>query len=439
MNEPSHADLLIRKHLDGIATLAESKELEALLVSDAAVARRFAEVARFDSNLLSLLKGERDIAQTRQFFERAQTSHDEFEPIKPLPRPNWLSRQRWPVLAATILLCALGAIWWQARQALTIHQMNVAIASRQAESTEPGSSDVLSGQAYVDGKLAKNIPDGLPVKAGKKEAVLIKLADGSETELAPQATAIMHGSVPGLRQLVELLEGSASFKVEKGDAQFQVETPEGRVTVLGTEFNVELIKKKLVVAVTTGIVQVDAPGKRPVILVGPDRMEVVRDEGPQKKFNRDYRASFARVEDGKVFFTIKGGKELNFDINLDAEVWINGKRGQFSEIPKGTVVLLQRNDDKSPVHAIRAEGQVHAGEVLSVDLADKTITLAWPKGKEVNGIRQVVYRVEDNAIITIDGKPATIADLPVGMKLMVEKSLDGEAVVVITAGNKKVK
>jgi ferric-dicitrate binding protein FerR (iron transport regulator) len=433
-------EALIRKHLDRTATAAESREFDLLLRDDPVAAARFAEVARLDAALIALLHDERAVATTQRMFERAETSHDEFEPMPARPRRSWLRRHRWPVLAATVLLITSAAIgFWQSRQPLGKPEWQLVQQPAPEDAVSPGS-EVVSGQALVDGKQVKTVVDGSVVQAGKREPLRLKLADGTEAKLSPTTSAVVHGPVPGLRQLVELLEGSASFRVEKGDAQFQVDTPRGRVTVLGTEFDVNLIKNKLIVTVLTGVVQIDLPSKPPLVVVGPERMEFSPEESP-KKPQRELRAIFVSGDKDQVAVSMKGAREVKLELTPDARTWINGRLGRLQDIPSGTVVVLRRADEKSPVQEIRAEGQVHAGEVLGVDREARKITLLVSlKVKEAGGsVKEIVYRVADDARITVDGKSSGLDDLRIGLKVTVEKSLDGNAVVAIAGGSKKVK
>jgi ferric-dicitrate binding protein FerR (iron transport regulator) len=438
MNEPTRLEALLRKYFDGAATPIEACELDVLIKSNREAAQRFAEMARLDANLSALLKGERDIAQTRQTFERAQSSDDEFEPMPPRPRRSWIVRHRWFVTAASIVIAAVIVVAVAQNQRAT--ELGFARIENIQGAEEPAAAvnEVLSGEALVDGKRVKTIADGALIHAGKREPLRIRLADGSETVLAPATSAVIHGQVPGLRQFIELLEGSAFFKVDKGDAQFQIETPRGRVTVLGTEFDLNLIKNKLIVSVLTGVVQVDLPSKPPLILTGGDLVEFSGDAAA-RKVTREMRVQFLRAEANQLTASAKGlGKEVVFHLVPNAEISINGRPGRLSEIPAGTVlVLITAPNDKMSVEIVRAEGQTLAGELRAVDLEARTIVLTV-KSKD-GSIKEVSCRVADDARITLDGKSALLKDLRIFSKVMIEKSLDGNTAVSITAGGKKAK
>jgi len=121
--------------------------------------------------------------------------------------------------------------------------------------------------------------------SGNRPAIL-RLADGSRVKLKAGSEGVARGRTQGLRQVFELTRGSARFKVEKGDGGFRVETPSGKVTVLGTEFDVELrpgaqrgdgemtgrTALTLVVAVIVGSVQVDWSGGKVTLSAGQSQV-----------------------------------------------------------------------------------------------------------------------------------------------------------------------
>ena len=120
--------------------------------------------------------------------------------------------------------------------------------------------------------------------AGNTNAV-IRLGDGSRAELEPDASVVLHGATDGLRELVELEEGGASFQVEKANGRFRLHTRLGSVTALGTEFSVRLLpcqdqgkaamnmhSMMLAVAVLAGTVQVEFSGRTYVLAGGQERV-----------------------------------------------------------------------------------------------------------------------------------------------------------------------
>lgn len=93
-------------------------------------------------------------------------------------------------------------------------------------------NQVLDDRVLVDGAFAQSVPEGSAIRVAEEVPAAICLADGSRAVFEPSTQAVLHGPVAGIRQVVELVEGSGTFQVEKGDGEFQVETRWGRVTAL---------------------------------------------------------------------------------------------------------------------------------------------------------------------------------------------------------------
>ena len=155
---------------------------------------------------------------------------------------------------------------------------------------------VLAGKVAVDGTCRESIPDGSAISVQGNIKAWIRLSDGSQGDFDPDTHAVLHGATAELRQLIELTEGGGTFRVLKAQGGFRVETPAGRVTVLGTEFSVRLVdshdsgasemnagKMALVVAVLSGTVQVESGGQTSVLKAGESRtFRRARAEGSQE-------------------------------------------------------------------------------------------------------------------------------------------------------------
>jgi ferric-dicitrate binding protein FerR (iron transport regulator) len=85
-----------------------------------------------------------------------------------------------------------------------------------------------------------------------------------------------------------VLEGEAYFDVTKGKKTFTVNTPDARIKVLGTAFNVKAYPEdmKTQTTVVRGLVRVEsrAKGIKPVV-IGPDQMVVIKDK-PKAAINK---------------------------------------------------------------------------------------------------------------------------------------------------------
>lgn len=230
MNQERLADLVDRWN-DGEATPSERVELEFLLRSDPASRRTFVDAVTLAADLYDLPAQSADV----------ETSG---------PQSQAFARRLASVSWAAVILAAFTGI-------LLIVLL---------QSPKPGPHAVLSGEVRVAGRPVANVAEGDLLSVSGDQPVRFRVEEGSEIELAPSSEAIVRGPREGFRKIVELNRGAGKFRIEKGEGRFAVATPLGRVTVHGTEFSVELVKKgklpSLAVAVTAGNVDVDVSGKR---------------------------------------------------------------------------------------------------------------------------------------------------------------------------------
>lgn len=96
-------------------------------------------------------------------------------------------------------------------------------------------------------------------RTGVGEQRTLPLDDGSEILLNTQAAISIHYSEQA--RLVDLLAGEAAFRVEKDAGRpFLVQTNEGQVRAVGTEFIVHKTAEAVLVTVTEGVVEVSVKG-----------------------------------------------------------------------------------------------------------------------------------------------------------------------------------
>jgi transmembrane sensor len=119
----------------------------------------------------------------------------------------------------------------------------------------------------------------------------IELADGSGVALAPGAT-LQHRRSFNLFNRTLQMEGEAFFEVEKGKP-FRVNTPNGRVEVVGTAFKVISTAGFFKVVCTEGIVKVSQEGNSYVLNKGysydsTDQMIKKVDLSPYKNNSTNY-------------------------------------------------------------------------------------------------------------------------------------------------------
>jgi ferric-dicitrate binding protein FerR (iron transport regulator) len=331
-------------------------------------------------------------------------------------RRTW--RRSWPIrvgLAAAAVVLVVLATW---------------LLPRPGGPVSPTEShQVLSGQVLVEGAVARKVADGTAVRVAEDQPAVIQLTDGSRAELEPASQAVLHGPAYGFRQMVELVEGGGTFQVEKGAGQFQVETRLGRVTALGTEFRVAILEgQRLAVGVRSGLVEVDLGGRTALLSAGESRVFA----GDRRA--RQSRGFLVAVDPQKI--TVTKGRtpaESTLAVGGEVQVFIDGRPARLADLPKGSLVYLQQPDEKAPVSVIRAEGMSAGGDVRAVDPARRTITLVGrPAGRGQQA--DPSYAIDPDAPVTIGGKPAQLADVQPGSKVMLKMSVDRQRVIGITIG-----
>lgn len=269
MENPQRTAELIRRYLDGECTDQESAELSQQLRENPQAAESFADAARMDALLTTLLRTER---QSSEVLSRLALERPDGEDavVAEVPKPTMRRWRRFHWLAIAVvavsLLVAILYLPWQ---------------------NDPGgqSCEVLSGNVLVEGVGKMRIREGSTIRVAGKTRAAIRLSDGSHIELEPATRAILHGQSQGRRQVVELLQGGGTFRVEKVPGDFQVATNLGTVTVLGTRFSVWIAppgnskgananpqSAALAVAVLVGSVQVEVAGKTYVLGSGENRV-----------------------------------------------------------------------------------------------------------------------------------------------------------------------
>lgn len=414
-------DDLVRKYLDRRATDAECADLERLLVESPLAAEAFAQASRMDACLRALLRGERDIAQTRALFEGVERQRS---------WRRWAAVPAWLGVAAAVLILVVGAVLHGlSKPAPSTGQTPAPVAS--------GPNEVLTGQVLVDGQPAKSLPDGASIRV--PEAATVRLADGSRVEFEPASQAVLVGPSAGLRQVVELVAGAGTFAVEKGAGQFQVDTRLGRVTALGTKFTVKLLPAdKLVVDVAHGIVQVDFAGRTAYLTAGDQQAFSPRGDLPRKP--KELRGFFRGFEGHqlRVLFEGEKRKEVLLPLADAVAVLIDGKLAAREDLTKEMAVYLQRREgDDGPVFVIRAEGPTMFVQVRSVDPEARTITLMGRKGDGGKVVPDQTFPLAETVEVTVDGQPAQLADVRPGVKAGIRMAATEKKVVAIAVLTRK--
>jgi hypothetical protein len=217
---------------------------------------------------------------------------------------------------------------------------------------------------------------------------------------------VVHGRLNGARQVFELTRGSGRFRVEKGTGVFRVDTPAGKITVLGTEFDVELqpgMKRgvddmnaktalTLVVAVVVGSVQVDWTGGH-VTLSNGQRQAFAAEAGDREGEGRRAREG-DRDREGEGDRAREGERDRSRGVTLTGRVVatigpVPGDGGRVVEGLKGVKLVteeaaypvkLNRNGRKL---AQRFNGKVTTvrGALIRQDAGPVLVVYSVPEGE----------------------------------------------------------
>ena len=273
MNNAPRVPELVQKYLEQACSEPELAELQCVLNADPAAAETFAEATRLHASLTAVFREERGVRETSARITAIGKAHSG---ALAAAGSHGKSRNYWK--------------WWIAAAALVTLSLATALAMRNR--AEPR---LLSGSVLVDGQATRRLRQGARITVAGNEPALVRLADGSQVELAKQSEATLFGSTDGYRQLVALHSGQGSFKVQKVSGEFAVNTPLGKVTVLGTEFDVELrpgpqegedamngkVMLALAVAVAVGSVRVELDGRSLVLSAGESRVFAEQKDQPK--------------------------------------------------------------------------------------------------------------------------------------------------------------
>jgi len=274
-------------------------------------------------------------------------------PAEPAREPR--SRRLVPVVAAAIVL--VGIVFWAIRGPEVPYEK-------------------ISGEASIEGSK---------VEVSAAAPAVFRMSDGSEAKLAPSTSAIFHGAKDSARQVVEISQGAGSFKVAKAPDSFRVDTPSGRVLVLGTEFSVELRRQKkglpaLAVAVSSGRVRVEHGGKSLELGPGESRVfgaevvekkELPKDPPPQKDPPKEPRPVFNGVVHGKV--VSKGDTALLLTVDRIGSSRKDSSPEIAETLPGRTIKISvrgPRKDGEPPADKIQMLflRKLEVGQALTLDV-----------------------------------------------------------------------
>ncbi len=105
------------------------------------------------------------------------------------------------------------------------------------------------------------------------------------------------------------------------------------------------------------------------------------------------------------------GGEATFRVAKDADINIDGKRGELAKLPAGVSVNLRQFVDAKTTRSVLAEGRWFSGVVKTVDAVNNTITFG---DKAQDGAAGKTFNVPKDLPISIDNKAGKLAGIPSG-------------------------
>jgi ribosomal 50S subunit-recycling heat shock protein len=346
------------------------------------------ELAELDALLRDPVAAERFAALSRldadlwsHFREEAR-----LPPLPPLPpRRAWAARLA--LAACLLLLAGAGLVWW-------------------------------------------SLPPAWPRDVVAEAEETIRLPDGSTVTLSAGTSATLWP------RSVELHEGEGYFDVRPGEELFEVMTPAGRVTVVGTQFQVNVNEEEtmngkgwiLAVAVMAGLVDVSYDGEQFRLGAGQRGVYGQEERRPRADVTRGVLAE--EGTDTKLSLRgteRRGAPATEVEIGKGVKVIVDGKPGKLAGLPRGTRVAIEK-DAKGVIVSVRAEGAVQAGVVSAVEKESITI-----EKRTRTGAAKETFPVVGGTV-TVDGKPAKLADIKAGDRVNLTMSVDGKSVVAVSRG-----
>ena len=122
--------------------------------------------------------------------------------------------------------------------------------------------------------------------------------------------------------------------------------------------------------------------------------------------------------------------ETIFNVAKDAQIEIDGKRGELAALPAGAIVNLRQFTDATTTRSVDAQGRWLAGVLKAVDTANDTITFD-DNGHQ--GAAGKTFNVPKGFFVSIDGKVGKLAGVPVGAIVNLQLRADQTTVRSLSA------
>jgi len=275
--------------------------------------------------------GEDHEAEVRRLLERSgsrpEIPEEDLASITAAARATWrqqvaepaLSRRRWPLALAAVLVAALGAaLWWSGVEVgsfISPSSTEVAEAQRiwgtASVEGEQGTEPVVQGQSLVAGSLIATTEDGAGTN-DKGNRIALLLEEGTSLRL-DQGTRLR------LLSATEFELEAGALYVDTGLEErpaVTVHTPYGDVTDIGTQFSVRVPaashdQEPLQVRVREGEVQVAAAGDIREVLAGTELLLTADGVGSSREIS-SYGPEWEWILDAAPHFDVEGMKLTDF-------------------------------------------------------------------------------------------------------------------------------
>jgi RNA polymerase sigma factor (sigma-70 family) len=165
------------------------------------------------------------------------------------------------------------------------------------------------------------------------------------------------------------------------------------------------------------------------IKLSPDQKSVVTILADRPSLNGTVKGVDA--DKGAITVAYKESDQT-FTVAKNSQIVIDGKEGRLADVPVGANISLKLSVDQKTVLSLSAEGARFSGSVKAVDAGKNSLTLTIFVNKGEPG-EEKTFAVVKDVVVSIDGKNAKLAELPVEAVASIKLSPDQKSVINIQA------
>jgi ribosomal 50S subunit-recycling heat shock protein len=277
-------------------------------------------------------------------------------------------------------------------------------------------------KVFIDGKEAK-------LEAVPKGAFAALVTAGTREGVPPEVAELRVTGRSATGVIDQIDAGSITLAGEKNPVTAAI-TADTKVTVNGKDARPADLKagdkvqvtlttdEKAALAITGGRPDAEKPGAKPAGRFGA---KVVAVDAANRLITLDTKTD--------------SGIEVVVRLTADGKVTVDGKEARLADLPKGATVTFTRAPGKEgqprEVSEVVATGETFAAVVRQADGQSVTVAAKIDKAKD-----ERVVKLATAGKVTIDGKPAKLADLNPGDKVTITLTTDGSAALAITSAAK---